>query len=220
MRTADAILAIIHERGKKGLPLERVYRLLFQRDLYLMAYGKIYRNAGAMTPGSTSETVDEMSLGKIDAIIEALRYERYRWTPVKRTYIEKKHSTKKRGLGLPTWSDKLLQEVIRLILESYFEPQFSPHSHGFRPGRGCHTALREIDHTWLGTTWYVEGDIKACFDSSDHTILVQIIAEHIHDERVLRLIQNLLQAGHVEDWKYYATLSDAPHGTIRNPVLC
>jgi group II intron reverse transcriptase/maturase len=219
MRTADTILAIIQERGKKGLPLERVYRLLFERDLYLMAYGKIYRNAGAMTPGSTPETVDQMSLAKIDAIIEALRYERYRWTPVRRTYIEKKHSTKKRALGLPTWSDKLLQEVIRLILESYYEPQFSPHSHGFRPGQGCHTALREIDQTWLGTTWYIEGDIKACFDSLDHTILVHIMAEHIHDGRFLRLIGSLLQAGYLEDWTYHATLSGAPQGGIVSPVL-
>src|SRR5438045_9497512 len=102
MQDARKILAIIHERGKKGLPIKRVYRLLFNRDLYLMAYGKIYRNAGAMTPGSTPETADQMSLAKIDAIIEALRYERYRWTPVRRTYIEKRHSTKKRALGLPT----------------------------------------------------------------------------------------------------------------------
>src|SRR5438876_1070922 len=158
MRTAQTLLEIIRERGSKGLPLERVYRLLFQRDLYLMAYGKIYRNTGAMTPGSTQETADEMSLAKIDAIIEAVRYERYRWTPTRRVYIEKKNSTKKRPLSMPTWSDKLLQEVIRLILESYYEPQMSDCSHGFRPGRGCHTALQDIDRTWLGTTWYLEGD--------------------------------------------------------------
>src|SRR3984893_16077321 len=164
MRTATTILGIIHERGKKGLPLERVYRLLFNRDLYLMAYGKVYRNDGATTPGSTSETVDEMSLRKIDTIIEALRSERYRWTPTRRVYIEKKHSTKKRPLSMPTWSDKLLQEVSRLILESYYEPQMSERSHGFRPGKGCHTALQDIDRTWLGTAWYIEGDIKACFD--------------------------------------------------------
>jgi len=158
MRTATTILGIIHERGKKGLPLERVYRLLFNRDLYLMAYGKIYRNNGATTPGSTSETVDEMSLRKIDRIIDAVRKARYRWTPTRRVYIEKKNSTKKRPLSMPTWSDKLLQEVIRLILESYFEPTFSNASHGFRPKRGCHTALQEIDRTWHGVSWFVEGN--------------------------------------------------------------
>jgi retron-type reverse transcriptase len=117
-----------------------------------------------MTPGSTTETVDGMSLAKIEAIIDAVRHERYRWTPVRRTYIDKKHSTNKRALGLPTWSDKLLQEVIRLMLEAYYEPQFSDFSHGFRPGRGCHTALSEIAHTWTGTTWFIEADISQCFD--------------------------------------------------------
>jgi group II intron reverse transcriptase/maturase len=219
MQDGRTVLAIISERGKKGLPLERVYRHLFNRDLYLMAYGKIYRNAGALTPSSTSETADDMSLRKIDAIIEAVRYERYRWTPTRRVYIEKKHSTKKRPLSMPTWSDKLLQEVIRLILESYYEPQMSECSHGFRPGRGCHTALQDIDRTWLGTTWYLEGDIKACFDSLDHQILLNTLAEKIHDGRFLRLIRELLQAGYLEDWKYNATLSGAPQGGIVSPIL-
>jgi group II intron reverse transcriptase/maturase len=184
-----------------------------------MAYGKIYSNAGALTPGSTSETADDMSLSKIDAIIEAVRYERYRWTPSRRVYIEKKHSTKKRPLSMPTWSDKLLQEVIRLILESYYEPQMSQCSHGFRPGRGCHTALQEIDRTWLGTTWYLEGDIRACFDSLDHQILRDTLAENIHDGRFLRLVRELLQAGYLEEWRYNATLSGAPQGGIVSPVL-
>lgn len=219
MRSAETILGIIHERGKQGLPLERVYRLLFNRDLYLMAYGKIYRNAGATTPGSTSETVDEMSLRKIDTFIEALRSERYRWTPTRRVYIEKKNSTKKRPLSMPTWSDKLLQEVIRLILESYFEPTFSDLSHGFRPSRGCHTALRQIDDNWHGVNWFIEGDIKACFDSLSHEILMEILAEHIHDGRFLRLIRALLEAGYLEEWKYNATLSGAPQGGIVSPIL-
>jgi hypothetical protein len=128
MQTAEALLEIIHERGKKGLPLERLYRHLFNPELYLRAYGKIYRNDGAMTPGASTETADGMSLGKIQAIIEALRYERYQWTPVRRIYIDKKNSSKKRPLGLPTWSDKLLQEVIRSLLEAYYEPQFSDRS--------------------------------------------------------------------------------------------
>ena len=136
MRNAETILSIIRDRGRRGLPLERVYRLLFNPNLYLKAYAKIYRNDGAMTPGPTEETVDGMSMAKIEAIIDALRRERYRWRPARRTYIEKKGSNKKRPLGLPTFSDKLLQEVIRLILEAYYEPQFSDYSHGFRPGRG------------------------------------------------------------------------------------
>ncbi len=219
MRDAETILSIVRERGRKGLPLERVYRLLFNPDLYLKAYGKIYRNAGAMTPGSTEETVDGMSQAKIGAIIDALRRERYRWRPARRVYIEKKNSNKKRPLGLPTWSDKLLQEVIRLILEAYYEPRFSDRSHGFRPGRGCHTALTEIKRTWTGTVWFVEGDISDCFGSLDHELLLSILAEKIHDGRFLRLIANLLKAGYLEDWRFNATLSGSPQGGIVSPTL-
>jgi len=219
MQDARVYLELVRERGQKGLPLERVYRQLFNRELYLIAYGKLYRNNGATTKGSTEETVDGMSLAKIDAIIAALRMERYRWTPVRRVYIEKKHSTKKRALGLPTWSDKLLQEVIRLILDSYFDVQFSDHSHGFRPQRGCHTALQEIYETWAGTTWFLEGDISACFDSLSHDIVLETLAEHIHDGRFLQLIRGLLKAGYFEDWTWKRTLSGAPQGSIIGPVL-
>ncbi|MCC6630080.1 MAG: maturase [Chloroflexi bacterium] len=219
MRNADTILAVIHDRGIKRLPLERVYRLLFNRDLFLKAYGRIYRNAGALTPGATVETVDGMSLAKIDAIIAALRDERYRWTPVRRVYIEKPNSTKMRPLGLPTWSDKLVQEAIRLILEAYYEPQFSEHSHGFRPSRGCHTALGEIRRTWTGTVWFIEGDISQCFDRLDHGVLRGILAESIHDGRFLALIDGLLKAGYLEDWRYHATLSGSPQGGVVSPIL-
>ena len=142
MRTAETILGLIRERGKKGLPLERVYKLLYNKNLFLVAYGKIYRNTGAMTHGVTEETPDGMGLAKIDAIIEALRSERYRWLPARRTTIPKKNG-KKRPLGVPVWSDKLVQEVIRLILEAYYEGQFSRHSHG------CATRAR-MSHRALG----------------------------------------------------------------------
>ena len=219
MRDAATVLEIIRERGRRGLPLERVYRCLFNPGLFLLAYGKIYRNTGAMTPGATRETVDGMSLGKIEAIIGALRQERYRWTPVRRTYIEKKGTTKKRPLGLPTWSDKLLQEVLRLLLEAYYEPRFSDRSHGFRPGRGCHTALQEIYHQWHGTVWFIEGDVTDCFGSLDHSIMRSILAEKIHDGRFLRLIDGLLRAGYLEDWRYHRTLSGCPQGGVVSPVL-
>jgi retron-type reverse transcriptase len=131
-----------------------------------MAYARLYSNDGAMTEGATEETVDAMSLAKIEAIIDALRHERYRWTPVRRVYVPKKHGNKLRALGLPSWSDKLLQEVLRLILEAFYEPPFRDHSHGFRPERGCHTALTKIKETWTGTKWYVEGDISQYFDQA------------------------------------------------------
>jgi retron-type reverse transcriptase len=157
MRSAETVLEIIHERGKQGLPLENIYRQLYNPDLYMRAYARLYSNDGAMTPGTTLETVDAMSLGKIEKIIDDLRHERYRWTPARRSSIPKKNG-KQRPLGVISWSDKLLQEVMRMILSAYYEPQFSNHSHGFRPQRGCHTALCEITTTWTGVKWYIEGD--------------------------------------------------------------
>jgi group II intron reverse transcriptase/maturase len=219
MQTAETVLNIIRDRGQRGLPLERLYRQLYNRDLYLRAYGKLYANKGAMTPGATPETVDGMSLAKIDKIINALRQERYRWTPVRRTYIDKKHSTQQRPLGLPSWSDKLLQEAIRSLLEAYYEPTFSDHSHGFRPGRGCHTALQEITQHWRGVKWFIEGDISACFERIDHTVLLNVLREKIHDNRFIRLIDDLLKAGYLEEWYYHTTYSGVPQGGVISPIL-
>ena len=198
MRTAKTIFSIIRERGQRELLVNNVYRLLYQKELYLNAYGKLYRNQGAMSEGVTSETVDAMSLEKIDTIINALRNEKYRWNPVRRVYITKKNG-KLRPLGMPTWSDKLLQEVIRSILEAYYEPQFSPSSHGFRPKLGCHTALREVIVKGKRTKWFIEGDISAYFNKIDHTILLNIIRENFQDNRFINLISMLLKAGYLED---------------------
>ncbi len=218
MQSAETVLGVLRERGERGLPCTQLYRQLFNPQLYLLAYGRIYANKGAMTPGVTEETVDGMSLGRIGRIIEAMRHERYRFRPVRRVYIPKRNG-KARPLGLPTWSDKLVGEVVRLLLEAYYEPTFSDRSHGFRPGRGCHTALREVANTWTGTTWFIEGDIADCFGTLDHSILLSILGEKIRDNRFLRLLHAMLQAGYLEDWTWNATLSGAPQGGIASPVL-
>ena len=218
MRTAETVLNVIRERGARGLPLEDIYRQLYNRELYLRAYGRLYSNQGAMTKGTTAETVDGMSLAKIDRIIDELRHERFRWTPVRRVNIPKPNG-KTRPLGIPTWTDKLLQEVIRMILEAYYEPQFSDHSHGFRPDRGCHTALSEVVNHWTGVRWFVEGDIKGCFDYIDHEVMLSILGEKLHDNRFLRLLKYLLKAGYMEEWKYGRTLSGTPQGGVVSPIL-
>jgi group II intron reverse transcriptase/maturase len=218
MQSAETVLGVLRERGRRGLPCDELYRQLFNPQLYLLAYGRIYSNKGAMTPGVTGETADGMSMGKIERIIDAMRHERYRFRPVKRIYIPKKNG-RKRPLGLPTWSDKLVGEVVRLLLESYYEPQFSGRSHGFRPGKGCHTALTEMAETWTGTTWFIEADISDCFGSLDHNVMTGILAERIHDNRFLALVRNMLAAGYLEDWVYGATLSGAPQGGVASPIL-
>ena len=213
MQSADVVLSVLRERGRKGLPFTQLYRQMFNKDLYLLAYGNIYSNRGAMTPGASDETADGMSEGKIGQIVELMRYERYRFAPARRIYIPKKNG-KLRPLGLPSWSDKLVGEVVRLLLEAIYEPVFSDQSHGFRKGRGCHTALREIRETWTGTVWFIEGDISDCFGSIDHDILMGILAEKIRDQRFLRLIRNMARAGYLEDWEYRDTLSGVPQGGL------
>jgi group II intron reverse transcriptase/maturase len=218
MQSAETVLDVLRERGRRGLPCDELYRQLFNPQLYLLAYGRIYSNEGAMTPGADAQTADGMTLGRIEAIIDALRHERYRFRPVKRHYIPKKDG-RKRPLGLPTWSDKLVGEVVRLLLEAYYEPQFSDHSHGYRPGRGCHTALSEVAVSWSGTAWLIEGDISHCFEELDHSVMLQTLGEKIHDRRLLRLIGQMLQAGYLEDWRWGATLSGVPQGGVLSPCL-
>jgi group II intron reverse transcriptase/maturase len=218
MQTAEVVLSVLRDRGRKGLPCTQLYRQMFNKDLYLLAYGNIYSNQGAMTPGVGDETADGMSEEKIEQITGLMRQEKYRFSPARRVYIPKKNG-KLRPLGMPTWSDKLVGEVVRLLLEAYYDPQFSGGSHGFRKSRGCHTALREIGSTWTGTTWFIEGDISDCFGSIDHEILLGIMAEKIYDNRFLRLIRNMMKAGYLEDWEYRDTLSGVPQGGPVSPIL-
>jgi retron-type reverse transcriptase len=219
MQSAATVLKVLHDRGQRRLPVQRLFRQLTTPDLYRRAYARLSRHAGALTPGTTPETVDGMALVKIEAIIAAVRQERSRWRPVRRVLIEKRHSTKQRPLGLPSWADTLLQAVVRSLLNAYYEPQCSPCSHRFRPGRGCHTALTAIHETWQGTVWCIEGDIAACFSSVDHAILLATLAEKIHDRRFLRRVAQLLKAGYLEDWRYHPTPSGVPQGAVASPIL-
>lgn len=218
MQTAEHVLEAMGKLGEKGLPLTRVYRQLFNRNLYLAAYAKLASNDGALTKGVDDDTIDGMSEERIDLIINDLQHERYRFTPARRVWIAKKNG-KKRPLGLPNFRDKLVQEVIRGLLEAYYEPQFSPNSHGFRPERGCHTALSQIRQQFKASSWFIEGDIKGCFDNIDHERLLQILAVNIHDGRLLNLIRSALQAGVLDGWVYQQTYSGTPQGGVLSPLL-
>ncbi len=183
-----------------------------------MAYNKIYRNDGALTPGTENDTVDGMSLKLIRETIEALRLERYRFRPSRRTQADKKDGGK-RPLSVPNFTEKLVQEVLRMTLEAYYEPRFRNSSHGFRPNRGCHTALTHISQKFRGATWFIEGDIRGCFDTIDHEVLMGILSRDIQDGRLLNLIRMCLEAGYVEDWEYHKTYSGTPQGGILSPLL-
>jgi group II intron reverse transcriptase/maturase len=218
MQKAEHILQAMWKMGEKRIPLTRVYRSLYSEDLFLTAYDKIARNKGALTQGTEEETVDGMSMRRIRNIIEQLRYERFRFRPSRRIQIPKK-SGGSRPLSIPNFSEKLVQEALRMLLEAYYEPRFLDSSHGFRPGRGCHTALARIRGSFFGTVWFIEGDIRGCFDNISREVLMDILSEDIHDGRLLNLLQMCIEAGYVEDWQYNKTYSGVPQGGIISPLL-
>lgn len=220
MKPTMEILTKLQENSKKNHDevFTRLYRYLLRPDIYYVAYQHLYSNKGAGTKGVTDDTADGFSEIYIENIIEALKNEMYQPKPVRRTYI-KKSNGKMRPLGLPVFTDKLIQEAIRMILEAIYEPIFSDYSHGFRPARSCHTALAQIKKEFTGARWLIEGDIKGCFDNINHAVLVEIINQKIKDARFLKLIRSFLKAGYMEDWKYHETYSGCPQGGIISPIL-
>ena len=171
-----------------------------------------------MTKGADNATIDHMSISRIEKLIISLKDESYQPIPSRRVYIPKKNG-KKRPLGIPTFNDKLLQEVVRMILEAIYEGSFDNNSHGFRPKRSCHTALQQIQKSFNGTRWFIEGDIKGFFDNINHNTLIDILRKRIDDERFLRLIRKFLNAGFIENWVFNKTYSGTPQGGIISPIL-
>ncbi|WP_353957635.1 reverse transcriptase domain-containing protein [Phocaeicola sartorii] len=221
MRNPIDVLKILTEKTSvKGYQFERLYRHLYNPDFYLLAYKNIASSPGSMTAGADGMTIDNMSMARINKIIASLKDQTYQPNPARRTYIAKKNNpAKKRPLGIPSTNDKLVQEIIRMILEAIYEPTFSDRSHGFRPKRSCHTALSQIKDTFTGVRWMVEGDIKGCFDNFDHHVLINILRRRIKDERFLSLMWKFLKAGYMEQWEYHKTYSGTPQGSGMSPVL-
>ena len=219
MQKSERVLKALRDHSQSSYyKYERLYRYLFSEEMFAVAYQRIYAKQGNMTPGTDGKTIDEMSLERIERLIVSLKDESYQPHPARRVYIPKKNG-KKRPLGIPSFEDKLVQEVVRLLLEAIYEGHFEGTSHGFRPHRSCHTALGMIQKSFAGAKWFIEGDIKGFFDNIDHNVLISILRERISDERFLRLIRKFLNAGYVEDWKYNKTYSGTPQGGIISPML-
>jgi len=214
------ILAKISQNSKNNREeiFTRLYRYLLRPDFYYEAYNNLYANSGAATKGINDDTADGFSEAKVASIIKSLTDETYSPVPVRRTYI-KKQNGKMRPLGIPTFTDKLVQEALRMILQAVYEPIFLDCSHGFRPNRSCHTALKSLKKEFNGARWFIEGDIKGCFDNIDHTVLVGLINKKIKDARLIKLIHKFMKAGYVEEWRYHGTYSGTPQGGIISPLL-
>ena len=221
MRNPTAVLKSLEEKAKqKGYVFERLYRNLYNPEFYLLAYQNIAKSQGSMTAGTDGMTLDDMTMGRIERIIASLRDHSYQPNPARRENIPKKNNpSKTRPLGIPSTDDKLVQEVVRMLLEAIYEPTFSRYSHGFRPNRSCHTALAEIKRVFTGVEWVVEGDIKACFDSFDHHVLIDILRRRIKDEHFIALMWKMLKAGYMEQWTYHHTYSGTPQGSGVSPIL-
>lgn len=214
----NMLSSLQNHSNDRSYTFERLYRNLYNRELFLLAYQNIYASQGNMTKGTDGKTIDAMSLNRIDGIIASLKDESYQPQPSRRTYIPKKNG-KLRPLGIPSFDDKLVQECVRLLLEAVYEGSFAKTSHGFRPNHSCHTALSQVQVCFTGVKWFVEGDIKGFFDNINHEVMIGILAEHIKDERFLRLIRKFLKAGYLEDWQYHNTYSGTPQGGIISPIL-
>ena len=206
--------------SQEGKRINGLFRLMLSDQLlWQQAYISLAPNKGAVTPGSDAQnTLDGYSPSRVDRIIAALADGSYRFTPVRRVYIPKATGGK-RPLGLPSGDDKLVQEVARRLLEAIYESVFSTDSHGFRPGRSCHTALDQIQHTWTGVKWLVNVDVRGFYDNIDHKILVALLEQKIDDKRFIKLIKGMLAAGYVEDWRFHRTHSGTPQGGVISPCL-
>lgn len=220
MQNPDIVLGIIESKAKEpNYKFDRLYRNFYNIEFYKKAYAKIYANAGNMTAGSDGQTIDGFSLDEVQKVIDVMKNETYQPKPVRRTLIDNKNSTKKRPLGIPAVYDKLVQEILRGILEAIYEPNFSDSSHGFRPERSCHTALLEVKYNFNGVKWWVEGDIKGFFDNTNHNTLIKILKTRIKDEKFLRLIWKFLRAGYVYEKQFHHTYGGTPQGGIVSPIL-
>lgn len=203
---------------RSGRRVNGLFRLLKSPVLWDQAYQKVASNKGAMTPGIDGKTFDGYSPEKVNAIIARLAEGTYKPAAVRRVYIPKADG-RKRPLGIPTTEDRLVQEVVRIILNEIYEPIFHDESHGFREGRSCHTALKGVQAVWTGVKWLVDIDVVGFFDNIDHAILLGLLEKRISDQRFIALIRGMLKAGYMEDWRFHRTLSGTPQGGVVSPLL-
>lgn len=207
----------LSQKDKKWIHKD-IFRLIYNDELWIAAYEKLKSNKGALTPGSVPGTMDGMSLERLKRLKERVCSEQYTFKTVKLVYIPRADG-RKRPLGLPTANDKIVQEVIRLILEAIYEPVFSKLSFGFRSGRGCHDALDHVERKFRWVDHVIEGDIEQAYPTINHHILIEILSKRIKDPRFIRLIWKLLKCGVLSEERTIWLKKGLPQGSIVSPIM-
>lgn len=220
----------ISSRGKRDRSYENLSGFLRNLDLWILAYAKLMANPGSMTAGLDGQTIDGTSIKKVVMLKDAVLDGSFEWGGIKRVYIPKPipsgdrlfvpGKTEKRPLGVPCFQDRIVQEVLRMLLEPIFESCFSARSHGFRPGRSAHTALRTIKRDMKAPMWFIEGDISKFFDRVNHNILSSLIQKKVRDKKVLKLIRTGLNAKiHMPNGLEISSDMGTPQGGVLSPLL-
>ena len=214
----DVLNSLNSKAGNEGYHYERLYRNLYNERFYLLAYQKLQKKEGRTGTGADRKVIGGIDMERVCRLIKKMKDHSYRPNPA--LHMDRENQKGKRcSYSGPSFEDKLVQEVVRLILERMYEPVFSNDSHGFRPNRSCHTALQQIRDTFADITWFIEGNVCGFYGSMDHLVLINILRRRIHDEAFLYLLGKFLKAGYLEDWTFHNTYSGTPTGSMIGPIL-
>ena len=204
-----------------------LYSLLYKKELLIQALGNIEKNKGRLTKGIDNTTIDGNSIKLIEELAEELKNGTFKFKPVLRVEVPKPkllkpgEPKKMRPLGLPTFKDKIVQESIRIILESIYEPIFQKLNcnYGFRPYKNTHQAILYIKYNATGSNLAIEGDIKGAYDNVNHDKMIKILSKRISDTKFLNLLYQGFKAGMFQDGKLKDSILGVPQGGIASPIL-
>jgi RNA-directed DNA polymerase len=214
------MLTALEQGVKGGVWFSLMDKVWTERNLRAAA-AKVLANRGA--PGVDHVTVEEFGTqleANVAQLATALRDGSYEPQAIRRTYIPKPGSREQRPLGIPTVRDRVVQAALKHVLEPIFEREFAGHSYGFRPGRGCKDALRQVDSLLKqGYVYVVDVDLKSYFDTLPHDRLMARLRERSADGRVLGLLEAFLQAGIFDGLEEWAPEAGAPQGAVLSPLL-
>jgi len=205
--------------GINSHPINGIHKQMGRLELWIAAYAKLSRNPGSLTRGTDSNTIDGTSIETLKALQAKVLTGSYPWGSVRRIWIPKPGRAEKRPLGIPNFQDRVVQEVIRMLLDAIYEPRFKDCSHGFRANKGQHSSIKYVRAWFPGTIWYIEGDISKCYDSIDHDVLLALLKRRIKDKQFIRLIESALKSKVIDCKVTFTSELGTPQGSVVSPLL-